>query len=102
MTKSSKTSWSIRREIHTPSPWELAILALKSKKKRETAAAILPAHMAELWQKVESPFIQDITGLAAKCMFTDGKVMLVGDVVDGLRTHTTAGTNQAALQRPYC
>jgi hypothetical protein len=60
-------------------------------KQRETAAAILPAHMAELWQKVESPFIHAIAdNLAAKCVFLDGKVMLVGDAVAGLRPHTTA------------
>jgi 2-polyprenyl-6-methoxyphenol hydroxylase-like FAD-dependent oxidoreductase len=54
--------------------------------------------MGELWQKVESPFVQAITdNFAAKCVFPDGKVMLVGDAVAGLRPHTTAGTNQAAL-----
>jgi hypothetical protein len=54
--------------------------------------------MAELWQKVESPFIQAITdSLGAKCVFLDGKVMLVGDAVPGLRPHTTAGTNRAVL-----
>ena len=54
--------------------------------------------MAELSRKVESPFIQAITdSLAAKCVFLDGKVMLVGDAVAGLRPRTTAGTNQAVL-----
>jgi hypothetical protein len=98
-TKSSKTSWSIRRELHRPFPWELAISAPEVKaKQRETAVAVLPDHMAELSRKVESPFIQAITdSLAAKCVFLDGKVMLVGDAVAGLRPRTTAGTNQAVL-----
>ncbi|KAH7346889.1 monooxygenase [Rhexocercosporidium sp. MPI-PUGE-AT-0058] len=62
------------------------------------ASSILPPPVAELFQKVEQPFIQAITdNIATKAVFMGGKVLLVGDALAGLRTHTTAGTSQAAM-----
>lgn len=67
-------------------------------KLREEAAAILPPPLAELVQKVETPFIQAVTdSLATKSVFMHGKVLLVGDAVAGLRPHVAAGTAQGAL-----
>jgi hypothetical protein len=65
---------------------------------RKVAAAILPPQISEVFQKIEAPFIQAITdSLATKSVFMDGRVLLVGDAVAGLRPHTTAGCSQAAM-----
>jgi 2-polyprenyl-6-methoxyphenol hydroxylase-like FAD-dependent oxidoreductase len=65
---------------------------------KKAAATALPPPLAEVFQKVESPFIQAITdNLTTKSVFMDGKVILVGDAVSGLRPHTGAGTAQAAM-----
>jgi len=65
---------------------------------RNLAPQHLCAPYSEVWQKVESPFIQAITdNLATKCVFMNGEVVLLGDAVAGLRPHTIAGTSQAAL-----
>lgn len=67
-------------------------------KLREEAASVLPPPLAELVQKVEAPFIQAICdSLATKNVFMNGKVLLVGDAVAGLRPHVAAGTTQGAL-----
>jgi 2-polyprenyl-6-methoxyphenol hydroxylase-like FAD-dependent oxidoreductase len=67
-------------------------------KLREEAASVLPPPLAELVQKVETPFIQAITdSLSTKNVFMNGKVLLVGDAVAGLRPHIAAGTTQGAL-----
>ncbi|KAF4636479.1 hypothetical protein G7Y89_g1612 [Cudoniella acicularis] len=67
-------------------------------KQQEIAAKTLPEPLAELFQKVESPFIQAVTDcLATKSVFMNGKVVLVGDALAGVRPHTTCGTTQAAL-----
>lgn len=65
---------------------------------RKAARDILPPPLLELWQKIESPFIQAITdSLATKAVFMNEKVFLVGDAVGGLRPHTTAGCSQGAM-----
>jgi 2-polyprenyl-6-methoxyphenol hydroxylase-like FAD-dependent oxidoreductase len=65
---------------------------------KKAAATSLPPPLAEVFQKVESPFVQAITdNLTTKSIFMDGKVILVGDAVSGLRPHTGAGTAQAAM-----
>jgi 2-polyprenyl-6-methoxyphenol hydroxylase-like FAD-dependent oxidoreductase len=65
---------------------------------RKLAAAILPPPIADLFQKIERPFIQAITdNFAKKTIFMDGKVLLMGDAAAGLRPHTTAGGSQAAM-----
>jgi 2-polyprenyl-6-methoxyphenol hydroxylase-like FAD-dependent oxidoreductase len=65
---------------------------------RKVAATILPPPVAEVFQKIESPFIQAITdSLATKSVFMNGKVLLIGDAVAGLRPHTTAGCSQSAM-----
>jgi 2-polyprenyl-6-methoxyphenol hydroxylase-like FAD-dependent oxidoreductase len=64
----------------------------------KVAAAIFPPQLAEVWQKIESPFIQAITdSLTTKSVFMNGNVFLVGDAVATLRPHTSAGTSQAAM-----
>lgn len=64
----------------------------------KAAKAILPPPLAEVFQKVEHPFIQAVTdNLALKSAFMGGKLFLVGDTLAGLRTHTAAGTAQAAM-----
>jgi len=67
-------------------------------KQGKVAAAILPPQLAEVWQKIESPFVLAVTdSLTTKSVFMNGKVFLVGDAVATLRPHTTAGTSQAAM-----
>jgi 2-polyprenyl-6-methoxyphenol hydroxylase-like FAD-dependent oxidoreductase len=64
----------------------------------KAAKAILPPPLAEVFQKIEHPFVQAITdNLAPKSVFMSGKVFLVGDALAGLRPHTAAGTAQAAM-----
>ena len=65
---------------------------------RKEAAVVLPSPLAEIFQKIESPFIQAVTdSLATKAVFMNKKVLLVGDSIGGLRPHTTAGCSQAAM-----
>jgi len=65
---------------------------------RTVAAVILQPPADELFQKIESPFTQAVTdSLASTATFMDGKVLLVGDAVAGLRAHATAGTSQVAM-----
>jgi len=67
-------------------------------KQGKVAAAILPPQLAEVWQKIESPFVLAVTdSLTTKSVFMNGKVFLVGDAVATLRPHTTAGASQAAM-----
>jgi len=71
--------------------------SVKEEQKRE-AAVLLPTPLAEIFEKVESPFVQAITdSLATKAVFMNGKVFLAGDAIGGLRPHTTAGSSQAAM-----
>lgn len=65
---------------------------------RNKVASILPPQLSEVFQKIESPFIQAITdNLTTKSVFMNGKVFLVGDAVAGLRPQTGAGTAQVAM-----
>jgi 2-polyprenyl-6-methoxyphenol hydroxylase-like FAD-dependent oxidoreductase len=65
---------------------------------KKAAATCFPPPLAEVFQKIESPFVQAITeNITTKSVFMDGKVILVGDTVSGLRPHTGAGTAQAAM-----
>lgn len=67
-------------------------------KQRSYASAILPPQLAEVFQKIENPFAQVITDcLTSQSIFMDGKVLLVGDAVAGIRPHATCGAIQAAL-----
>lgn len=67
-------------------------------RQRKVAADILPPPLLEIWQKIESPFIQAVTdSFATKAVFMSGKVFLVGDAVGGMRPHTTAGCSQGAV-----
>jgi len=64
----------------------------------KAAKAILPPPLAEVFQKIEHPFLQAVTdNIAPKSVFMGGKVFLVGDALAGLRPHTAAGTAQAAM-----
>jgi 2-polyprenyl-6-methoxyphenol hydroxylase-like FAD-dependent oxidoreductase len=65
---------------------------------RNKVAAILPPQFSEVFQKIQSPFIQAVTdNLTTKSVFMNGKVLLIGDAVAGVRPHTGAGTAQAAM-----
>jgi 2-polyprenyl-6-methoxyphenol hydroxylase-like FAD-dependent oxidoreductase len=67
-------------------------------RQRKVAADILPPQLLEIWQKVESPFIQAVTdSLATKAVFMGGKVFLIGDAIGGMRPHITAGCSQGAM-----
>ncbi|KAG4436061.1 hypothetical protein IFR05_008451 [Cadophora sp. M221] len=69
-----------------------------SSRQRSIASSLLPPPISEVFQKVEQPFIQAVTdNFASKAVFMNGKVLLVGDALAGLRPHTTAGTAQAAM-----
>ncbi len=62
------------------------------------ASTVLPPQFSELVQRTKHPFIQVITDvLSPKHVFMDGKVVLVGDALAGLRPHTAASTSQAAM-----
>lgn len=67
-------------------------------RQQEKAVQTLPKAHAELFTKIEAPFIQAVTdNLATKSVFMNGKVVLIGDALAGVRPHTTCGTTQAAL-----
>ena len=71
--------------------------AVKEEQRKE-AAVVLPSPLAEIFRKIESPFIQAVTdSLATKAVFMNKKVFLVGDAIGGLRPHTTAGCSQGAM-----
>jgi 2-polyprenyl-6-methoxyphenol hydroxylase-like FAD-dependent oxidoreductase len=51
-----------------------------------------------MFQNIENPFVQAVTdSLAIQNIFMDGKVLLVGDAVAGVRPHATVGAIQGAL-----
>jgi len=61
------------------------------------ASEVLPPQFAEIVCGTERPFVQAITDvLARKNVYLDGKLILMGDAVAGLRPHTAASTSQAA------
>jgi 2-polyprenyl-6-methoxyphenol hydroxylase-like FAD-dependent oxidoreductase len=65
---------------------------------RGRATAWLPPQLAEVFQNIDNPFAQVITdSLTTKSVFMDGKVLLVGDAVAGMRPHAACGAIQAAL-----
>jgi 2-polyprenyl-6-methoxyphenol hydroxylase-like FAD-dependent oxidoreductase len=65
---------------------------------RNLAKETLPPPLAELFNQIENPFIQAITdNFSTKASFMDGKVVLVGDALFGLRPHSSVGAQQAAL-----
>jgi hypothetical protein len=65
---------------------------------RNIAANTLTPPLNEIFQKIEQPFIQAVTdNLATKAVFMNGKVIIVGDALAGLRPHTTGGASQGAL-----
>jgi hypothetical protein len=67
-------------------------------RQRTRALEILPPQMAEVYQKIENPFVQAVTdSLTTQNLFMDGKVILVGDAVAGIRPHATVGAIQGAL-----
>jgi len=66
--------------------------------KQKLAETTLPPQLVEVFQKVKNPFVQAITdNLTEKAVFLDGKVILVGDAVSGLRPHTGGGISQSAI-----
>jgi hypothetical protein len=68
------------------------------KEKQRRVASTLPPPLTETFEKIQSPFIQAITdNLATKAVFMEGKVVLLGDALAGLRPHSTAGTSQAVM-----
>lgn len=69
------------------------------KRQKEAARDVLPPQFAELVNKTEVPFVQAITDVLspAAILPSDGRVLLIGDSLAGLRPHTAASTNQAAM-----
>lgn len=68
-------------------------------RQKEVAKEVLPPQFAELVMKTEVPFVQAITDVLSPraVLQSDSRVVLVGDALAGLRPHTAASTNQAAL-----
>jgi len=65
---------------------------------RSRTSVTLPPQLAEVFQKIENPFVQAVTdSLTTQSLFMDGKVILVGDAVAGVRPHATVGAIQGAL-----
>lgn len=67
-------------------------------RQKDYAEDILPPQFSELVRKTETPFIQAVTDVVPgeRQVLMDGKVLLVGDAIVGLRPHTAASTSQAA------
>jgi 2-polyprenyl-6-methoxyphenol hydroxylase-like FAD-dependent oxidoreductase len=67
-------------------------------RQKKFAKETLPPQFAELVVKTEVPFIQAITDvIAPSAMFDNGRVLLIGDALAGLRPHTAMSTSQAAF-----
>ena len=68
-------------------------------RQKEVAKEVLPPQFAELVTKTEVPFVQAIMDVLSPraVLQGDSRVVLVGDALAGLRPHTAASTNQAAL-----
>lgn len=67
-------------------------------KMKRYASANMPPQFAELVHKTTSPFAQAVTDVITPTNdFHNGKVLLMGDALAGLRPHTVASTSQAAF-----
>lgn len=93
-----------RKEVMTGASGELHhftnsdVDPVKFDAQRMYAAEILPPQFAELIAKTPKPFVQAITDVKSiNHVFWNGKVIMVGDAVCGLRPHTAASTSQAAM-----
>jgi flavin-dependent dehydrogenase len=65
---------------------------------KDYANMVLPPQFAELVNKTTRPFVQAVTDvISTHATFFDGKVLLVGDALCGVRPHTAGSVNQAAL-----
>lgn len=65
-------------------------------KQCDIAKELLPPQFAELVCTTKKPFIQAITdAISPTNEFLNGRVILLGDALAGLRPHTSAGTSQA-------
>jgi 2-polyprenyl-6-methoxyphenol hydroxylase-like FAD-dependent oxidoreductase len=91
MTDSSGTKhrWTLPVGKVSPTVWA---------NQQNSAKAVLPKQFSELVQKTKHPFVQVITDvISPQAVYMDGKVILVGDALCGLRPHTAASTSQAAM-----
>lgn len=91
MTDSSGTQhrWTLPVGKVSPTVWA---------NQQSYAKDVLPSPFSELVQKPQHPFVQAITGvLSPQAVSMDGKLILVGDALYGLRPHTAASTSQAAM-----
>ncbi|KAE8374362.1 hypothetical protein BDV26DRAFT_296066 [Aspergillus bertholletiae] len=62
------------------------------------AQEVLPPQFYEIVQSTHRPFVQAIWDvISPQNFFHEGKVILIGDALAGLRPHTGAGTEQAAF-----
>ncbi|KAK8194359.1 hypothetical protein M8818_007549 [Zalaria obscura] len=67
-------------------------------KQKRYADEVLPPQFAEVVKKTTQPFVQAITdNLSKEDVFSDGRLVMVGDAVAGFRPHTAASTSQAAF-----
>lgn len=67
-------------------------------RQKKFAKDTLPPQFAELVKKTKVPFIQAITDVVApSAMLDNGRVLLIGDALAGLRPHTAMSTSQAAF-----
>jgi 2-polyprenyl-6-methoxyphenol hydroxylase-like FAD-dependent oxidoreductase len=67
-------------------------------RQKDFANKVLPPQFAEVVNKTTRPFVQVITDvLSPRASFFDGKVLLIGDALCGVRPHTASSVNQAAL-----
>ncbi|EAW12272.1 uncharacterized protein ACLA_062360 [Aspergillus clavatus NRRL 1] len=65
---------------------------------KQLAHKVLPLQLSEIVQSTCRPFVQAIWDvISPQNSFHEGKVILIGDAVAGLRPHTGAGTEQAAF-----
>jgi 2-polyprenyl-6-methoxyphenol hydroxylase-like FAD-dependent oxidoreductase len=67
-------------------------------RQKKLAQEALPPQFYEIVQSTRRPFVQAIWDvISPQNFFHEGKVILIGDALAGLRPHTGAGTEQAAF-----
>ncbi|THH18981.1 hypothetical protein EUX98_g8867 [Antrodiella citrinella] len=82
--------WTMPHGKMSPSVWERQVTE---------GQEWLPAYVAEMMRKTKVPFIQAIAdNSTSKAAFLDGRVLMLGDAVAGLRPHTAASCYHAVFQ----
>jgi hypothetical protein len=71
----------------------------KSNRNRERSLLLFCHLQLNFSRKSKAPPLRAVTdSLTSTATFIDGRVLLVGDAVAGLRAHATAGTSQEAMR----